>query len=100
MNASGTTGVMGVATEADHDAKTPVNTVRLSESTKQFVVDECEICGDTHYHGSKDRVVAEGGRSHRAAHCSRGDHSGGYYLELADDAEPPKVWFDRLGVDR
>jgi len=88
------------ATKADHDAKTPVNTVRLSDSGKQLVVDDCAICGDTHHHGAHDRTVAEGGRSHRTAHCGGVDHTGGYYLELAADAEPPQRWYDWLGVDR
>ena len=84
---------------ADHDAKTPVNTVRLSDSGKQLVVDHCVICGDTHRHGSHDRTVAEGGRSHRAAHCRGADHSGGYYLELDDDADPPDHWYAWLEVE-
>ena len=88
------------ALEADHDEKTPVNTVRLSRSTKQLVVDECVICGGTHRHGAKDRTVAEGGRSHRTAHCSGVAHTGGYYLQLADDVEPPEPWFRWVGVDR
>lgn len=88
------------ALEADHDAKTPVNTVRLSDSGKRLVVDNCVICGDTHHHGAYDPTVAKGGRSHRAAHCGDADRTGGYYLELADDAEPPQHWYDWLGVDR
>ena len=91
---------MSADTEADHDAKTPVNTVRLSDSGKQLVVDDCVICGGTHHHGAHDRTVAEGGRSHRTAHCGDVEHSGGYYLELDDDAEPPQRWYDWLGVDR
>lgn len=93
-------------THADHEAKTPVNEVRLSDSLRQFIIDDCVICGERHGHGSKDRAVAEGGRSHRAAHCHGVDHSGGYYLELADDVEPPERWYDwvnsetGLGVSR
>lgn len=86
------------STEADHEAQTPVNPVRLSESGRQFIIDECVICGERHGHGSKDRVVANGGRSHRAAHCHDTDHSGGYYLELAADAEPPEWWYGWVGV--
>lgn len=84
-------------TEEDHEAKEPVNYVRLSESTKQLIVDDCVLCGETHRHGSMDAEVARGGRSHRGAHC-RGETAGGYYLELHDDAEPPRVWFERVGV--
>jgi len=91
---------MSAATQADHDAKTPVNTVRLSDSGKQLVVDDCVICGRTHRHGAKDATVARGGRSHRGAHCGDVDHRGGYYIELADDAEPPQRWYDWLGVER
>ena len=78
----------------------PVNTVRLSEATlRQFVVDECVICGETHYHGSRDHTVAKGGRSHRTAHCS-GSRTGGYYIELDDDADPPDRWYSWVGVKR
>ena len=90
---------MSPSSKADHDAKTPVNTVRLSDSLKQFVIDECVICGDTHRHGSKDRVVATGGRSHRSGHCHGVEHTGGYYLELRDDVEPPQRWYDWVGVE-
>lgn len=86
--------------EADHEAKTPVNTVRLSDSGKQLVVEDCVICGGTHYHGSKDATVAAGGRSHRTAHCGGAEYTGGYYLELDDEAEPPQRWYDWLGVER
>ena len=85
--------------EADHDAQTPVNTVRLSESCKQLVIDTCVLCGGTHRHGAYDRAVARGERSHRAEHCD-GDHTGGYYLELAADADPPAYWYEWLGVER
>lgn len=91
---------MSAIVEVDHDAKRPVNTVRLSDSLRQLVVDNCVICGDTHRHGAKDRTVANGGRSHRGAHCSGVEHTGGYYLELDDDAEPPQRWYDWLEVDR
>ena len=87
--------------EADRDEtdeKTPVNTVRLSDSLRQFIIDECRICGARHAHGSKDPTVANGGRSHRAAHCRGVDHSGGYYIELEDDVEPPERWYS--WVDR
>lgn len=87
-------------TQADHNDQTPVNKVRLSDSAKQFVVDDCVICGETHRHGSHDVAVAEGRRSHRAAHCHGADHSGGYYLELADAAEPPEHWYAWLAVER
>jgi len=83
--------------DADHDAETPVNTVRVSDSGKQLVVDDCVICGETHYHGAQDATVAKGERSHRAAHCGG---LGGYYLELADDADPPAHWWRFVGVDR
>jgi hypothetical protein len=85
----------------DHDAKTPVNEVRLSGSLRQFIIDDCVLCGETHRHGSLDATVAKGGRSHRIAHCGDG---GGYYLELADDADPPERWYSWLesetGFDR
>ena len=81
-------------TSADHDAEEPVNPVRLVDgSIRQFVIDECVLCGETHYHGSRSPRVASGGRSHRVAHCHGVDHSGGYYLELADDADPPRRWY-------
>jgi hypothetical protein len=87
------------STEADHDAKTPVNPVRLSESGRQFIIDECVICGERHGHGARDATVANGGRSHRASHCHGADHSGGYYLELADDEEPPEWWYGWVNRD-
>jgi hypothetical protein len=77
--------------DVDHDAETPVNPVRFSDSGRQFIIDECVICGETHAHGSMDPAVAEGERSHRVEHCHNG-HDGGYYLELAEDAEPPTWW--------
>ena len=81
-------------TDRDETAeKTPVNTVRLSDSLRQFIIDECVICGERHGHGSKDATVANGGRSHRGAHCRGVDHSGGYYIELDDDADPPERWY-------
>lgn len=83
------------ATEADHDAKEPVNEVYLS-SIRQFHIEECVICGEEHYHGSMDATVANGGRSHRAEHCHGVNHSGGYYLQLADDADPPDRWYSWL----
>ena len=86
------------ASRDETDEKTPVNTVRLSDSLRQFIIDECRICGARHAHGSKDPTVANGGRSHRAAHCRGVDHSGGYYIELEDDVEPPERWYS--WVDR
>lgn len=82
-----------VPTRANHDDETPVNYVRLSDSLRQFIVDECVICGETHYHGSMDPVVANGGRSHRAEHCHGVDHRGGYYLQLPDDHDAPARWY-------
>jgi hypothetical protein len=84
--------------EEDHEAKEPVNYVRLSDSEKQLVVDDCVYCGGTHYHGARDREIAKGGRSHRVAHCDDLSY-GGYYLELADDAEPSKFWYQWLEVE-
>ena len=81
-------------TRANHDKETPVNDVRLRDgSLRQFVIDECVLCGETHWHGSMDPTVANGGRSHRAEHCPNIDHVGGYYLQLAADAEPPERWY-------
>lgn len=90
----------GAQTEADHDAETPVNQVHFAESYRQFIVEECVLCGETHYHGSCDPTVAKGGRSHRVAHCHGINHSGGYYLELADDAEPPHFWSSWIESER
>jgi hypothetical protein len=88
------------ATEADHDAETPVNPVHFSDSGRQFILEECVLCGETHRHGSCDPVVAKGGRSHRVGHCHGINHSGGYYLELADDAEPPHWWTGWIARER
>ena len=86
-------------TTADHDARTPVNTVRLADgSVRTFVITSCVICGEEHRHGALDGTVANGGRSHRSEHCHGVDHVGGYYLELAEDAEPPERWYS--WVDR
>lgn len=85
------------ATEADHEAEEPVNDVYLS-SMRQFHIPECVICGEEHWHGSMDPTVANGGRSHRVEHCNYADHRGGYYLQLAEDADPPARWYD--WVDR
>ena len=69
----------------------PVNTVVFSESGRQFIIENCVLCGETHHHGSKDPAVARGELSHRVAHCS--DRMGcGYYLQLAEDADPPDRW--------
>lgn len=76
----------------------PVNEVYVSESLKQLIVEECVICGETHRHGSKDRVVAEGGESHRVAHCNSVDGPTGYYLKLADDADRPERWLNYVGL--
>lgn len=78
---------------ADHEQKTPVNYVRVSDSLRQFIIDECVICGERHAHGSKDPTVATGGRSARSAHCHGVAGPGQYYLELAPDAEPPERWY-------
>ncbi|WP_154019137.1 hypothetical protein [Halococcus agarilyticus] len=80
----------------------PINEVRLSDSNRQFIVDECVICGDTHRHGSKDPAVARGDLSHRVAHCnlSLEDTRGGYDLRLADDAERPERWLNWVLPDR
>jgi hypothetical protein len=85
--------------EQDHEAKEPVNYVRLSDSGKQLIVDDCVYCGETHYHGAKDTRVAEGGRSHRGSHCHTSSAGGGYYLELADDADPPVFWYQWVGAE-
>lgn len=77
--------------------KTPVNYVRLGDSLRQFIIDDCVLCDETHRHGSMDPTVANGGRSHRSAHCT-GPGGAGYYLELAPDAEPPERWYS--WVDR
>jgi len=71
-------------------SEAPVNKVYVSDSGRQFIVEECVLCGDTHRHGAKDRAVAAGGRSTRAGHCSL--QADEYYLELADDADPPEIW--------
>jgi hypothetical protein len=87
------------STESSDSEKTPVNYVRIADGTvRQFVIDECVLCGETHRHGSLDGMVAAGGRSHRVEHCNGIDHRGGYFLELADDAEPPARWLE--WVDR
>ena len=78
--------------ETDHDAKTPVNQVYVSDSGRRFIIEECVQCGETHYHGAKDPTVASGGRSHRSSHCHDRHLDGGYYLELAGDADPPVHW--------
>jgi len=88
---------MSVELPDTDDEQTPVNTVRVSRSGKQLVVDECVICGETHHHGAQDPTVAKGGRSHRAAHCT--GRRGGYYLELDDGTEPPAHWWRAVGVD-
>lgn len=90
------TDLRAASTDEDAD-KTPVNYVRLSDSVRQFIIDDCVLCGETHRHGSMDPTVATGGRSHRSAHCT-GPDTGGYYLELAPDAEPPERWYS--WVDR
>ena len=77
----------------NYGAKTPVNEVRLSDSLRQLIIDDCVFCGKTHRHGSLDMTVAQGGRSHRSSHCNR---RGSYYLELADDADPPERWYSWL----
>ena len=80
------------------DERTPVNKVRVSDSGRQFIVDDCVICGGTHYHGSKDSMVAEGGRSERVSHC--GDIRGSYLLELVDEDQPPEHWWTYVGVEK
>lgn len=84
--------------EYDTEAQTPVNTVRVSDSLKRFIIDECVICGETHSHGSKSPAVANGGRSPRVAHCD--DFRGQYYLELQSDYEPPQRWYSYAEVDQ
>jgi len=74
----------------------PVNQVRVADNLRQLVVDECVVCGETHYHGARDRAVAMGRRSPRGAHCR--DEAGEYLLELAPEADPPERWFRWLGV--
>jgi hypothetical protein len=86
--------------QVDHDAKKPVNVVHFSDSGKQFIIESCVICGERHAHGSKDVGVADGDRSHRAAHCHSVNHTGGYYLTLAADAEPPEWWHDWVTSER
>jgi len=87
-------------TTADHDARVPVNRVRLAdESLRTFVIDSCVLCGEEHRHGAEDPTVAAGGRSHRSAHCRDVDHSGGYYLELDPNAAPPRGWYLWLDVE-
>jgi len=69
----------------------PVNTADLSDSSRQLVVENCVLCGETHRHGAQDPSVARGEKSHRVAHCS--DRLGaGYYLQLAEDVDPPDWW--------
>lgn len=99
-----TTAEQSNSTEVSHAEKTPVNHVRLADDTdRQLVIDECVLCGETHRHGSLDGAVAAGDRSHRVEHCTGIDHRGGYYLELAADAEPPTHWLEwvdsQTGVD-
>lgn len=83
--------------EQDHEAKTPVNEVYVNLEARQVVVEECVACAETHRHGAMDEQIARGGRSHRVAHCRT--NQSGYYLQLADDADPPERWFSALGVD-
>ena len=76
----------------------PINEVRLSDSRRQLIVDECVICGETHRHGAKDPAVARGELSHRVSHCAPddadGDAPGGYNLRLASGTERPEGWLD------
>lgn len=76
----------------------PVNHVRLSDSQRQFIIEECVLCGERHAHGSKDAAVANGGRSRRVAHCRTGCQPREYYLELHPNADPPATWYE--WVDR
>jgi hypothetical protein len=68
----------------------PVNQVYVSDSGKLFIIEDCVRCGDQHQHGAKDGVVAAGDRATRSGHCDL--QAGEYYIELADDAEPPQAW--------
>jgi len=80
------------------DQAKPVNEVRVSDSGRLFIIDDCVICGGEHTHGAKDRTVAEGGRSERVSHC--GQNRGSYFLELVDEDQPPEHWWTYVGVEK
>ena len=79
--------------KTEHREKEPINEVRFA-SGRVLIVEECVICGDSHTHGAKGPAIARGEPAHRAAHCGTSD-SGGYYIRLADDADPPPGYFRR-----
>lgn len=84
----------------EHHNRTVINDARTGRAEpgaiKQAIVDECVICGETHYHGhvpSDERTVENGHilGGERVAHCGHGRHEdvGRYYLRFdkIDDAE-------------
>jgi len=72
----------------------PTNTVRIEDTGFwHSVVDECVICGETHRHGAVDVALLEREPSHRVRHCDPDvEGPSGYYLLLAEDADPPAEW--------
>jgi|APHM01.1.fsa_nt_gi hypothetical protein len=77
-------------TAGDAD-KTPVNYVYF-DGRRRVVIRNCVLCGGRHGHGSRDPVLAQGGRSHRRSHCGGETDPSGYYIELAPDADVPPNW--------
>lgn len=61
----------------------PINTVsRVTDS--QLIVEDCVLCGETHYHGTGNQSFEVGDTTHRGAHCEGGD---GYRLKMTEATE-------------
>lgn len=61
----------------------PVNEIDRIDGI-QIVVEECVVCGETHYHGTGDRELEPGDTLPRVAHCTG---TGGYVLKMTEETE-------------
>jgi len=61
----------------------PVNVIDETTSS-QHIVEECVICGETHYHGNAT-PTEPGKYGHRVAHCDREVGYNGYWLKVPEE---------------
>lgn len=69
--------------ESTENGDTPVNEIDRIDGI-QIVVEDCVVCGETHYHGTGNRELEPGDTLERVAHCTGG---GGYVLKMTEETE-------------
>lgn len=94
--------IEGRLTDLDHYRGQPIVPVTLDLETRQAVIEDCRICGETHRHSALDPALLKGRPSHRVGHCHVPGWDGDYYLRLAEGVDVPESlqrWADRQRIE-